>query len=351
MKEKIRIGKHHIGPGSPTYCIAELSANHNQKFEEAVSLIKAAKRAGADAIKLQTYTPDTLTIPCDNECFFAGTGTLWEGNNLYDLYREAYTPWDWQPDLKKTANRHGMDLFSTPFDKTAVDFLEDLSVPAYKIASFELVDLPLIEYVAKTGKPVILSTGMANLNEIDEAVQTVRKTGNRQVALLKCTSAYPAPVEEMNLLTIPDMRKRYQVPIGLSDHTLDAVVPTVAVALGACIIEKHLTLSRKISGPDSAFSLEPDEFSSMVHAVRMTERAIGRVRYGVLEHERQSVLFRRSLFAVQDIRKGEMFNTGNVRSIRPGTGLAPKYYNEILKRTAKRDIPQGSPLLISDLED
>jgi N-acetylneuraminate synthase len=333
----------------PVYCIAELSANHNQDYDEAVALVRAAKQAGADAIKLQTYTPDTITIPCDNECFRVGAGTLWEGKKLYDLYGEAYTPWEWQPELKKVANGLGMDLFSTPFDRTAVDFLEEMEVPAYKIASFELVDLPLIEYAAETKKPVILSTGMATAEEIHEAIQTVRSTGNDQVAILRCTSAYPAPVGEMNLATITDMMARFRVPIGLSDHTLDETVPVVAVSLGACIIEKHLTMSRSVPGPDSAFSLEPGEFARMVQAVRTAGTAKGTVQYGVREHERQSVQFRRSLFAVTDIRRGEPFTEENVRSIRPGMGLPPKHFRELLKKRATRDIPRGSPILPSDL--
>jgi N-acetylneuraminate synthase len=344
MKGSIRIGRKIIGRGRRTYCIAELSANHNRKFKDAVSLIHAAKDAGADAVKLQTYTPDTLTIACDNDCFFAGTGTLWEGKNLYELYSEAYTPWEWQPELKEIANNLGMDLFSTPFDHTAADFLEGMDVPAYKIASFELVDLPLIEYVAGLNKPIILSTGMATIEEIDDAVAAIRNAGNNQIALLKCTSAYPATAEDMNLLTIPDMMRRYHVPVGLSDHTLGSVVPTAAVALGACIIEKHLALSRQIPGPDSAFSLEPGEFSDMVRAVRITEKAIGRIRYGVLEHERQNVLFRRSLFVVKDMEAGEEFTDKNVRSIRPGTGLPPKEIRSILGRRAKTGIRRGTPL-------
>lgn len=344
MKDPIRIGERRIGSGMPVYCIAELSANHNQSYDEAVALVRAAKRAGADAIKLQTYTPDTITIPCDNDCFRAGAGTLWEGRTLYDLYREAYTPWEWQPKLKQLANDLGMDLFSTPFDRSAVDFLEDMEVPAYKIASFELVDLPLIEYVAETKKPVILSTGMATESEIVEAVTTVRNTGNDQVALLKCTSAYPAPVGEMNLRTITDMKQRFRVPVGLSDHTLEETVPVVAVALGACIVEKHFTISRSVHGPDSAFSLEPDEFFRMVSAIRIAEQAAGTVSYNLQEHERQNLVFRRSLFVVEDIRAGELFTERNVRSIRPGTGLPPGEIRSILGKRARIAIRKGTPL-------
>ena len=344
MKEQIMIGNRRIGRGMPVYCVAELSANHNQKYDDAVAIIHAAKHAGADAVKLQTYTPDTLTIPCDNDWFRAGAGTLWEGKTLYDLYREAYTPWEWQPELMNVANNLGMDLFSTPFDRSAVDFLEGMNVPAYKIASFELVDLPLIRYVAETNKPVILSAGMATIDEINDAVATIRDTGNDQVAILKCTSAYPAPVDEMNLRTIPDLIERYRVPVGLSDHTLDPTVPVVAVSLGASVIEKHLTLTRKIPGPDSAFSLEPAEFTEMVHAIRAAEKALGNVRYGVLEHERQSVRFRRSLFVVCDMAAGEKFTQENVRSIRPGMGLPPKDIQAVIGKRAKKDIRKGTPL-------
>ena len=269
----IKIGDRNVGHELAVYVVAELSANHNQEFNQAVQLIKAAKAAGADAVKLQTYTPDTITIDCDNEYFRIGKGTIWEGRTLYDLYTEAYTPWEWQPKLKEIANDLGMDLFSTPFDKTAVDFLEKMDVPAYKIASFELVDIPLIQYVAQTGKPIIQSTGMATLAEIDEAITAAREAGCKEIALLKCTSAYPAEPEEMNLRTIPHMAEAFCVPVGLSDHTLGIAAPVAAVALGACIAEKHFTLSRSIPGPDSAFSLEPHDFKAMVEAIRISEKA------------------------------------------------------------------------------
>jgi pseudaminic acid synthase len=340
----IEINGRRIGPGQPAYIVAELSANHNQDFDEAVRLVHTAADCGADAIKLQTYTPDTLTINCDGEYFRIGKGTVWEGKNLYSLYGEAYTPWEWQPKLKDIAEKLGMALFSTPFDTTAIQFLEEMNVPAYKIASFEIVDLQLIREAAATGKPLIMSTGMANLEEIDEAVRTAREAGAEEIALLKCTSAYPSPPEEMNLRTIPDLARQFGVPAGLSDHTLGIAVPAAAVALGACMIEKHFTLSRSVPGPDSAFSLEPDEFRSMVEAVRITERALGQVNYAPTEHEAASRVFRRSLFVVQNVNKGEILTGRNVRSIRPGMGLPPKHLKEVLGRRAKHDIQRGTPL-------
>ena len=344
MINSMMIGDRHIGVDAPAYLIAELSANHNQNFDEALRLIRAAYDAGADAIKLQTYTPDTITIQSDLPPFRVGGGTLWDGRNLYDLYGEAYTPWDWQPKLKQAANDLGMDLFSTPFDPTAVDFLEQMGVPAYKVASFEIVDLPLIQKIARTGKPMIISTGMATLGEIEDAVQAARGAGATQIALLKCTSGYPAPPEEMNLRTIPHLAAAFGVPVGLSDHTLGIAVPVAAVALGAAIIEKHFTMSRAVPGPDSAFSLEPHEFKAMVEAIRTVERAVGQVHYGVSERETASKVFRRSLFVVQDITAGEVFTEANVRSIRPSHGLPPKHLPEVLGRHAAKDIERGTPL-------
>lgn len=344
MSEFITINERRIGPGNPTYIIAELSANHNQDFDEAVRLVRAAKEAGADAVKLQTYTADTLTLPCDNAHFRIGSGTLWAGRNLYDLYAEAFTPWDWQPKLKAVANAAGMDLFSTPFDDSAVEFLEQMGVPAHKVASFELVDLPLIRRIAATGKPMILSTGMATLAEIDEAVRAARAAGATEIALLKCNSAYPAPPDEMNLRTIPHLREAFGVPSGLSDHTLDTAVPVAAVALGACLLEKHLTLSRAVPGPDSAFSLEPAEFAAMVAAVRVAEKALGSVRYAVSERESPSRAFRRSLFVAGEVRAGEAFTPENIRSIRPAYGLHTRHFGEVLGRRAARDIAAGTPL-------
>lgn len=332
-----------IGSGNPAYIIAEMSANHGQNFDQAARIIEAAASAGADAVKLQTYTPDTLTISCDNE-YFQVKGTIWEGRSLYDLYGEAYTPWEWQPRLKEVAERMGITLFSTPFDATAVEFLEKMEVPAHKVASFELVDLALLKRIGATGKPVIMSTGMASLAEIDEAVATLRRAGAGGIALLKCTSAYPAPAEGMNLRTIPHLAETFGVVAGLSDHTTGLAVPVAAVALGATIIEKHFTMERAAGGPDSAFSLEPQEFAAMVTAVRETEQALGRVCYAPSSVEEKSRAFRRSLFVVEDIQVGEVLTLQNVRSIRPGYGLAPKHLSQVLGRRASRDITRGTPL-------
>ena len=333
-----------IGPGEPVYVVAEMSANHLHDMDRAMQILDAAKEAGADAVKLQTYTADTLTIDCDAEPFRVGPGTLWEGRTLYDLYGEAYTPWEWHRDLAERAAELDMHLFSTPFDATAVDFLEDLQVPAHKIASFEIVDLDLIRRVAETGKPIIMSTGMASLAEIEEAVQTVRHAGNSQLALLKCTSAYPSPPEAMNLNTIPHLAQAFDVVVGLSDHTLGVAVPVTAVALGISIVEKHFTLSRNDPGPDSAFSLEPHELKDMVQAIRVAEKALGRVTYGGGPKEKNMRSFRRSLFIVEDVRAGEVLTEKNVRSIRPGRGLAPRYLPEVLGRRAAADLKRGTPL-------
>ena len=343
MNPFVEINGRRIGSGCATYIIAEMSANHNQDFDQAVRILHAANEAGADAVKLQTYTPDTLTIDCDSE-YFQIRGTLWDGRTLYDLYNEAYMPWDWQPKLKEIADELGLDLFSTAYDDTAVGFLEDMDVPAYKIASFENVDLPLLRRIAQTGRPIIMSTGMATLAEIDEAVRTIRDAGNNHLALLKCTSAYPAPPEEMDLHTIPHLAQAFNVPVGLSDHTLGIAVPVAAVALGACIVEKHFTLSRDDPGPDSAFSLEPHEFKAMVEAIRIAERALGKVNYAVGEQEAKSRIFRRSLFVVKDMKAGEVFTEENVHSIRPGYGLPPKFLREVLGRCAPQDIERGTPL-------
>ncbi|MFN2453667.1 MAG: pseudaminic acid synthase [Pyrinomonadaceae bacterium] len=339
----IDINGRRIGAGQPAYIIAEMSANHGQDFNHAVSIMRAAKESGADAIKIQTYTPDTITIDCDND-YFQIKGTIWDRRKLYDLYGEAYTPWEWQPKLSAVAKDLDLDFFSSPFDATAVDFLEGMNVPVYKIASFETVDLPLLRKVARTGKPVIMSTGMTTLAELDEAVTTLREAGNKELALLKCTSAYPASPGEMNLRSIPNLAETFGVPVGLSDHTLDVAVPIAAIALGACIIEKHFTLSRAVPGPDSAFSLEPEEFKQMVNAVRATEKALGAVHYGVSEQESKSRVFRRSLFVVKDMKAGEPFTEDNVRSIRPGYGLHTRYLEEILGCRAALDIARGTPL-------
>lgn len=344
MNSQFQIGQRSIGTGQPVYVIAELSANHKQDFEQAKRIVRAAKDAGADAIKLQTYTPDTMTMRSERKCFVVGGGTLWDGRTLYELYGEAHTPWEWQPKLKALASELGLDLFSSAFDPSAVDFLEAMGVPVHKVASPELVDLPLIEKMARTGKPLIISTGMATLEEIDEALGTARAAGAKQIALLRCTSSYPASPEEMNLRSIPDLAQRFGLPVGLSDHTPGIAVSVAAVALGASLIEKHLTLSRADGGPDAAFSLEPQEFCSLVEAVRSAEKSLGHVQYGPTAHERRTLPFRRSLFVVRDVKKGEIFTSDNVRSIRPADGLHPKHLPEVVGRRAACDIERGTPV-------
>ena len=338
------IGGRAVGHGAPVYVVAELSANHGRDLGLAVRTVRAMKAAGADAVKLQTYTADTLTIDADTPWFRIGDDTLWGGRTLHDLYAEASLPWAWHRELQAVARDEGLDCFSTPFDESAVDFLESLGVPAYKVASFEIVDLPLIRRVAATGKPLIMSTGMATLAEVDEAVRTAREAGAREIVLLKCTSAYPSPPEAMHLRTIPHLAASFGVPVGLSDHTLGTTVPAAAVALGACMVEKHFTLSRASGGPDAAFSLEPDEFRAMVDGVRTAAAAVGEVRYGVGASEQASRVFRRSLFVVADVRAGEAFTTANVRSIRPGAGLAPRHLGDVLGRRAARDVARGTPV-------
>jgi len=325
------------------FIIAELSANHNQNFDLAVKTIKAMKEAGADAVKLQTYTPNTITIDCDNEYFQIKEG-LWRGKTLYQLYQEAYTPWEWQPKLKKIAEDLGLICFSSAFDKTSVDFLEKMNVPAYKVASFEITDIPLIEYIASKGKPVIISTGIATLSDIEEAVNACKRMGNDQVALLKCTSAYPAPIEDANLLTIPNMKETFGTIVGLSDHTLGSSVAIASVALGAKLVEKHFILDRNLGGPDSAFSMEPEEFKQMVKSIREVEKALGKVTYDLTEKQKKSRELSRSLFVVKDIKKGEVFTEDNVRSIRPGYGLEPKYLKDILGKRAKKNIKKFTQL-------
>lgn len=351
MSPSITIQGRKIGPGEPVFIIAEMSANHHHDFDQALAILRAAKEAGADAIKLQTYTPDTMTLNVRTPVFQIGAGTLWAGKNLHDLYGEACTPWDWQPRLKAAADELGLICFSTPFDATSVDFLEAMQVPAHKIASFELVDLPLIRRVARTGKPVIMSTGMGSLEEIDEAVRAFREAGGTQLALLKCTSAYPAPAADMNLKTIPHLGEAFGVPAGLSDHTLGITVPVAATVLGACIIEKHFTLSRATPGPDSAFSLEPAEFKAMVEAVRTAGQAVGRVAYEVSAKEQASRVFRRSLFIVEDVPAGAVLTEHNVRCIRPGMGMHPRHLPVVLGRKAAKPLARGTPLawdLIAD---
>lgn len=343
-----------IGADAPVYVIAELSANHNQDLEAARSLVRAAARAGADAVKLQTYTADTITIRCDAEPFRIASGTLWDGRVLHDLYEEAHTPWDWIPELMGLAAELGLHSFASVFDDSAVDFMEKHGAPAYKIASFELVDLPLLRKVAATGKPVIVSTGMAKPEEVDEAVRVLRGHGDPPVALLHANSGYPARPDEMQLATIPHLAERFGVVAGLSDHTLGTAVPVAAVALGARIVEKHLTLSRAQPGPDSAFSLEPDEFEAMVEAVRVAEAATRGVRSGPTERERASLPFRRSLFVVADVKAGERFSHANVRSIRPAGGLHTRHLEAVLGKRAARDLQRGTPLaweLVDDGEE
>ncbi len=332
------------------FIIAELSANHGHDINIAKDTIKAAKESGADAIKIQTYTADTLTIDCDNEYFKLASGTIWDGRTLYDLYSEAYTPWEWHKELMEYAKNIGLIFFSTPFDKSAVDFLTELNVPVYKVASFEIMDIPLIEYIASKGKPVIMSTGIASLNDIDEAVTACRRMGNEQIALLKCTSTYPAKIEDANLKTIPNMKETFGVEVGLSDHTLGITAPVVAVALGAKIIEKHFILDKSIGGPDASFSLEPHEFKQMVDAVRGAEKALGKVDYSMDEKKKNNRFLGRSLFVIKDIKVGERFTAENIRSIRPGYGLKPKYFNEVLEKTASKDIKRGSPLKWQDMK-
>ena len=332
-----------VGPGQPVFIVAEMSANHRQDLDEALRIIAVAKECGADAVKIQTYTADTITLDSDAEHFVI-QDTIWKGQKLHDLYGQAYTPWEWQAGLKRAAEDLGMALFSSPFDHTAVDFLESLDMPAYKVASFEVVDLPLLRRMAATGRPVIMSTGMATLGEIDEAVRTLRQAGCTELSLLKCTSAYPANPLDMNLRTIPHLAEAFGVPAGLSDHTLGVEAPVAAVALGACLVEKHFTLSRAAGGPDAAFSLEPAEFAEMVRAVRSVEQALGRVNYQVTERELASRAFRRSLFVAEDVRAGEPFTARNVRSVRPAHGLHTRYLEEILGRPAARDVKKGTPL-------
>jgi pseudaminic acid synthase len=333
-----------IGGKSPVYIIAELSANHANKLQHAIDTVRAAKDAGADAIKLQTYTAATMTLPLKKAPFLIQGGTPWDGRNLYDLYTEAHTPWEWHDKLMNEAERVGIDCFSTAFDPTSLEFLEKLGVGIHKIASFEIVDIPLIEKMAKTGKPMIISTGMATLEEIDDAVKAARRAGCTELALLKCTSAYPAPFREMNLRTIPDLAEKFNCPVGLSDHTLGIAVPIASVSIGASIIEKHFTLSRAIKGPDSAFSLEPTEFQTMVESIRAVEAALGKVEYGITENQKGSLVFRRSLFIVEDVKAGEVLTEKNVRSIRPGNGMPPKYLTEILGKPASVSMAAGTPL-------
>lgn len=326
---------------SSVFIIAELSANHGGDIEIAKETIRAAKRTGADAIKLQTYTADTITLDSDRDDFII-KGTIWEGRKLYDLYQEAHLPWEWHPELFETAKEEGLVCFSSPFDKTAVDFLEELDCPIYKIASFEITDIPLIAYVASKGKPVIISTGIAEFEDIKLTVETCRKVGNDDITLLKCTSSYPAPIEEANLVMMQRFAKDFNVKVGLSDHTLGITVPVVATALGAQVIEKHFILDKAIGGPDASFSLDEKEFTEMVTAVRNAEKALGKETYELTEKQKAGKAFARSLYVAEDIKAGEVITEKNVRSVRPGFGLHPKYFKEVLGRIAKVDIDKGS---------
>lgn len=345
LNRPVKIANQLLGRGYPPFIVAEMSGNHNHSLESALSIVEAAARAGANAVKLQTYTADTLTIDADGEGFFIkDPESLWKGRSLYDLYREAYTPWEWHEPIFKRCKELDIIAFSTPFDETAVDFLEGLNVPAYKIASFENNHLPLIRKVALTGKPVIISTGMASADEIREAIETVQEVGCRDIILLKCTSTYPAAPESSNLITIPDMRERFNVPVGISDHTLSIGISIAAVALGAVMIEKHLTLSRSEKGVDAAFSLEPDEMKLLVKETKKSWQALGTIHYGPVDEEKPSLKFRRSIYIVKDIKKGEEFAPDNIRVIRPGFGIHPRYYKITIGRRAACDIKRGMPL-------
>ena len=343
MEKKINIDRFEIG-NDKVFIIAELSANHNGSKKVAIRTIKAAKKAGANAIKLQTYTPNTITIDCNKPDFILSQGTIWDGRTLYDLYKEAHTPWEWHKELFETARNEGLVCFSSPFDKTAVDLLEELNAPAYKIASFEITDIPLIKYAASKGKPMIISNGIATDEDIQLAVDTCRNVGNNDIILLKTTSQYPAKIEDANMAMIPDLAKKFNVVSGLSDHTPGIVVPIVAATLGAKVVEKHFILNKSIGGPDASFSLDEKEFTEMVKAVRDAEKSIGKVNYSLTEKMKKSRQFARSLYVVKDIKAGEVIAEENVRSIRPGFGLHPKYLKKILGKVAKVNIERGTPL-------
>ncbi len=344
MNKTIKIGNHIIDSESKTFVIAEMSANHNMDFDRAVEIMKAAKDAGADAIKIQTYTADTITLDCDDPCFQITQGTLWDGTTLHKLYEKAYTPWDWQPKLQKIAGDLGLEFFSSPFDLSAVDFLEEMNVPAYKIASFEINDIPMIRKIARLHKPMIFATGIAHLADIELAVQTCKEEGNEQVILLKCTSAYPAPYEDVNLRTIPSLASTFDCIAGLSDHTMGSAVAGAAVALGAKVIEKHLTLRRADGGADSAFSMEPEEFKEMVQNIRKIELALGTVTYELTPKAAREREHSRSLFVAKDMKKGDVFTPENLRSVRPANGLHTKYYEDILGKRITKDAKLGTPM-------
>lgn len=346
----IKIADRIIGDGYPAFIIAEMSGNHNLDYSRAEAIVRAAKEAGADAIKLQTYTADTITLNSNDKIFQTEEGGLWEGQSLYELYKKAYTPWDWQPKLKKLADELGIILFSSPFDLTAVDFLEEMNVPAYKIASFEINDIPLLKKVARTGKPIIISTGIADLGDIQLAIQTCIDEGNDQIILLKCTSAYPAPYREMNLKMIPNMKETFDCLVGLSDHSMGDEVAIAAVTMGANVIEKHFTLKRSDGGVDADFSMEVEEMASMIRRIRNVEAAFGRVDYFLSKVQKNERHFSRSLFVCKDIKAGEMFTEDNIKTFRPAVGLHTKYYEEIIGKTASRDLKYATPLSLRDIE-
>lgn len=344
MNKCIRIGEYTISEDNRAYIIAEMSGNHNMEFERAKEIVYAAKDCGADAIKLQTYTADTITLDCDDPCFQITQGTLWDGKKLHSLYEEAYTPWEWQPKLQQLAKDIGLDFFSSPFDFTSVDFLEEMNVPAYKIASFEITDIPLIRKIARLGKPVLISTGIATLADIELAINTCREEGNSSVILLKCCSSYPTPYEDINLRTMVNMADTFNCIVGLSDHTMGDTVAVASVAMGAKVVEKHLTLKRSDGGVDSAFSMEPNEFKSMVNSIRIVEKSMGEVTYELTEKQKAEREHARSLFVSKDLKKGEKLTEDNLRSVRPGNGLHTKYYEDLLGKRVNRDLRMGTPL-------
>lgn len=344
MQKEIYIGGRRIDENSPTFIIAEMSANHLMDFDRAKAIMRAAKDAGADAVKIQTYTPDTITLDCEDPCFQITQGMIWDGTTLHKLYETAYTPWEWHPELKKAAEEMGVLFFSSPFDLTSIDYLEKMDVPVYKVASFEINDIPFIRKIAQTGKPIIMSTGIAYLSDIELALKTCREAGNDQVILLKCTSAYPAPYEDINLRTIPSMREVFDCLVGLSDHTMGCAVAGAGVAMGAKVVEKHLTLSRKDGGADASFSMEPQEFKEMVDNIRLVEKALGRVTYELTDKQKASRDHARSLFVAKDMKAGEVFTPDNLRSVRPSCGLHTMYYEELLGKRIKRDAKLGTPM-------
>lgn len=342
--KELTIANRHIGSGKPCFIIAEMSGNHNMDYARAENIVRAAAAAGVDAIKLQTYTADTITLNSDRECFMTEQGGLWEGQTLYDLYKKAYTPWEWQPKLKALADELGLILFSSPFDCSAVDFLEEMEVPAYKIASFEIHDTILLRRVAKTGKPILISTGIAGIGEIQDAVDICRSEGNDNIILLKCTSAYPAPYEEMNLSMIKNMKDTFGCNVGLSDHSMGDEIAIAAAALGACVIEKHFTMKRSDGGVDADFSMEAEEMKRMVGRIRNVEKAMGKIDYSLSLLQKRERQFGRSLFVSKAIKKGETFTCENIRSVRPSNGLAVRYYDEIIGKKASRDLEFAKPL-------